>query len=186
MDLRVLWLSVAWYLAFKAFRHYITYSLPLPDRVKKKNGLLCYRLSGSYLFGRKRMYSKEILMDSAGISNRTLYTFITDLICEMFVNYVAYCRRFPCHFFCTYIPPKHKTHGHLQKKIANFRQCIYHRACTETSEKYWWKRSASCIVYFLQILPSLRSTQVCSLLCTPSNWVCCFFNMWQDADCTKA
>lgn len=87
---------------------------------KKKNGLLCYRLSGSYLFGRKRMYSKEILMDSAGISNRTLYTFITGLICEMFVNYVAYCRRFPCHFFCTYIPPKHKTHGHLQKKNSQF------------------------------------------------------------------
>lgn len=66
------------------------------------------------------MYSKEILMDSAGISNRTLYTFITGLICEMFVNYVAYCRRFPCHFFCTYIPPKHKTHGHLQKKNSQF------------------------------------------------------------------
>lgn len=43
------------------------------------------------------------------------YAYVTDLVCEMFFNYIAYSRGLPGHFFCRYIPPTHRCHGCLQK-----------------------------------------------------------------------
>lgn len=70
-------------------------------------------------------------------------------------------------------PSNTQNPGPFAKKYQRSRQCIYHRARWNFRKILMEKICFLYFVYCLQILPSLRNTEVCSLLCTPSNWVCC-------------
>lgn len=98
----------------------------------------------------------------------------------MFFNYIAYSRGLPGHFFCRYIPPTHRCHGCLQKIS------IVQAVCCNFKKKK--KNQTDLPLIFaccLWLLLSLRSAQVCSPSCTLSNCLCCFFDIWQDADCNE-